>query len=105
LFAGRGGLEQAGQLVRTAQITLILDGLDEIPEELRPPAFRALSEQAGFRVVLLGRSDEMAAAARHAFLQEAAVLELRDVTSDAAADYLLRVQRDPPPAGASWPAA
>jgi hypothetical protein len=99
LFAGKGGLRQAGQLVQAAQITLILDGLDEIPEKLRPPAFRALSEQAGFRVVLLGRSHEMVAAARHAFLQEAIVLELCDVTSDAAADYLLRVQRDPPPTG------
>jgi hypothetical protein len=99
LFAGRGGLEAAAELVRTARIAAILDGLDEIPEELRPPALRALSDQADFRVVVLSRSDEMAAAASEEFLQGAVVLELQDVGPKVAADYLTRVQRHPAPAG------
>jgi hypothetical protein len=99
LFAGKGGLREATELVRAAKVAVILDGLDEIPEELRPPALRALSDQADFRVVVLGRSDELAAAAGQEFLQGAVVLELQDVDPQVAADYLTRVQRDPPPAG------
>ena len=99
LFAGRGGLDEAAALVKTARIAVILDGLDEVPDELRPPALRALSDQADFRVVVLGRSDEMTVAASQEFLQGAVVLELRDVSPRVAADYLTRVQRDPPPAG------
>ena len=62
LFAGRGGKAAAAELVRAAKIAVILDGLDEIPEELRPAALQALSDKADFRVVVLGRSDETAAA-------------------------------------------
>jgi hypothetical protein len=99
LFAGKGGLEAATELVRTSRIAAILDGLDEIPEELRPLALRALSDQADFRVVVLSRSDEMAAAASQEFLQGAVVLELQDVGPKVAAEYLTRVQRHPAPAG------
>jgi hypothetical protein len=98
LFAGKGGLEAATELVRTARVAAILDGLDEIPEELRPSALRALSDQADFRIVVLSRSDEMAAAASQELLQGAVVLELRDVGPKVAADYLTRVQRHPAPA-------
>ena len=38
------------------RIAVILDGLDEIPEDLRPAVLRALSQQATFRLVLLTRS-------------------------------------------------
>ena len=99
LFAGKGGLEAATELVRTSRIAAILDGLDEIPEELRPTALRALSDQADFRVVVLSRSDEMVAATSQEFLQGAVVLELQDVGPKVAADYLTRVQRHPAPAG------
>jgi hypothetical protein len=76
-----------------------LDGLDEIPEALRPVALQALSEQADFRVVVLTRSAEMTAAAQRGFLQGAAALELQDVDPRAAAGYLTRAQLDPPPPG------
>ena len=99
-------MEEAAELVKAAKIAVILDGLDEIAEELRPAALRALSQQADFRVVVLGRSDEMAAAAQQGFLQGAVALELQDVDPAAAADYLTRVQLDPPPpGGANSPAA
>ncbi len=99
LFPGQDGLKKAAELVKAAKISVILDGLDEIPAELRPAALLALSNQADFRIIVLGRSDETAAAAQQEFLQGAVALELQDVDPAVAADYLTRVQRDPPPAG------
>ena len=99
LFAGKGGKAEAAELVKAGRIAVILDGLDEIAEELRPVALRALSQQAALRVVVLARSFEMAAAARQGFLEGAAALELQAVDAAAAADYLTHVQLDPPPRG------
>ncbi len=99
LFAGKGGKAEAAELVKAGRIAVFLDGLDEIAEELRPVALRALSQQAVLRVVVLARSFEMTVAARQGFLEDAAALELRAVDAAAAADYLTRVQRDPPPRG------
>jgi hypothetical protein len=80
-------------------VAVILDGLDEIDETLRPVALRALSDQAIFRVVLLTRSAEMAAAASEAHFVGAAALELQAVDAKVAADYLTSVQLNPPPQG------
>ena len=99
LFAGKGGKAEAAELVKAGRIAVILDGLDEIAEELRPVALRALSQQAVMRVVVLARSYEMAVAAQHGFLEGAVALELQAVDTAAAADYLTRVQLDPPPRG------
>jgi hypothetical protein len=99
LFAGKGGKAEGAELVKAGRIAVILDGLDEIAEELRPVALRALSQQAALRVVVLARSYEMTAAARQGFLEGAAALELEAVDTAAAADYLMRVQLDPPPRG------
>ena len=99
LFAGKGGRAEAAELVKAGRIAVILDGLDEIAEELRPVALRALSQQAVLRVVVLARSFEMAVAARQGFLEAAAALELLAVDAATAADYLTRVQLDPPPRG------
>ena len=99
LFAGRGGKAEAAELVKAGRVAAFLDGLDEIAEDLRPVALRALSQQAVVRVVVLARSFEMAVAARQGFLDGAAALELRTVDAAAAADYLTRVQLDPPPRG------
>ncbi len=62
LFAGRTGAANAGGLIDAGKLTVILDGLDEIAEELRPVALQAL-DQASFRVVVLSRTAEMASAA------------------------------------------
>jgi hypothetical protein len=99
LFADRGGRAEAAALVEGGRVAVMLDGLDEIPAELRPVALQALSRQADFRLVVLGRSDETAAAAREKFLTRAVAVELQDVGPEAAADYLTSVQRDPPPDG------
>jgi hypothetical protein len=99
LFAGKGGKAEAAELVKTGRIAAFLDGLDEIAEDLRPVALRALSQQAVMRLVVLARSFEMMVAAQQGFLEGAAALELRAVDAAAAADYLTRVQLDPPPLG------
>jgi hypothetical protein len=99
LFAGKGGAADAAALVGAGKVAVILDGLDEIPEELRPVALRALSHQAVFRIVVLSRSAEMTAAVRQSHLEGAVALELHDVGPQAAADYLTRAQLEPAPAG------
>ena len=99
LFGGKSGKAEATELMKAGRMAVILDGLDEIAEELRPVALRALSQQAFFRVVVLARSFEMAVAAQEGFLEGAAALELQAVDAAAAADYLTRVQLDPPPRG------
>jgi hypothetical protein len=99
LLSGKGGAAAAADLVRRGRVAVILDGLDEIPCGLRPVALRALSDQAAFRLVVLSRSAEMAAAAIEGFLHGAVALELQDVCSRAAAGYLTNVQRHPPPSG------
>jgi hypothetical protein len=98
-LAGTGGAAGAAALLGAGRVAVILDGLDEIPDELRPVALRALSQQAAFRIVVLTRSAEMAAAARRSFLEGSVAVELQDVGPLAAAGYLARVQRDPPPHG------
>jgi hypothetical protein len=98
-LAGRAGVVKAALLLATGKIAVILDGLDEIPEELRPVALRALSQQAAFRLVILTRIDEMGAAAAKGLLDGAAAVELQDIDATTAADYLTRIQLHPPPPG------
>lgn len=100
LFVGRGGAAKAAALLAAGKVAVILDGLDEIAGELRPVALQALSQQANFRLVLLSRTAEMASAAtERGVLQGAAAIELRPIDPATAADYLERVQLDPPPDG------
>ena len=54
LFAGKAGAGKAAGLLAAGKLAVILDGLDEIPEVLRPAALRALNQQAGFRLVAAG---------------------------------------------------
>jgi hypothetical protein len=93
-------MKEAATLLDAELLAVTLDGLDEIAEGLRPAALRALGLQATFRVVLITRSRELAVAASHARLDGAVALELQDIDGNTAADYLTRVQLDPPPA--SW---
>ena len=99
VFAAKRGRAKPLALIRGGKIAVVLDGLDEIAEELRPVALRCLSQQAAFRLVILTRSSEMAAAAQESLLAGAVALELQPIDSQTAADYLTRVQLDPPPAG------
>lgn len=99
LFAGKAGAQNAAGLLAAGRLAVILDGLDEIPGQLRAVALRALSQQAGFRLVVLARSAEMAAAAPYGLLEGAAALELQDIDAVTAASYLTQVQLDPAPGG------
>lgn len=99
LFAGKQGAAVARGMLEQGRIAVILDGLDEIPEDLRPAVLRALSQQATFRLVLLTRSAEMTDAAARALLQGAAAIELQDIDPGTAAGYLIRTQLDPLPQG------
>ncbi|MGH3832256.1 MAG: hypothetical protein ACRDRS_17720 [Pseudonocardiaceae bacterium] len=100
LFQRRGGDADAAALVAARdKVALILDGLDEMDEALRPAALEALSE-APFRVVLLTRGpDEMSQAAREKWLVSAVAVQLHNVTGPEAADYLERSRTGPPPSG------
>jgi hypothetical protein len=97
-LAGKvGAAKVAGLLAAADKVAVVLDGLDEIPRELRPVALRALSDQTGFRVIVLTRSTEMTAAAQEGLLEGAAAIELQDVDPETAASYLTSVGGDPPP--------
>ena len=100
LFTGTAGTANAAALIAAGKIAVILDGLDEITEPLRPTALQAFSQQASFRVVVLSRTAEMAyATAHHGVLQGAAAIELCPIGPVEAASYLERVQLDPLPKG------
>lgn len=96
LTAREYGPDAAAQLICGDYLTVILDGLDEIPEGLRPAALRALDEQATFRLVVLTRSDELVTAVSGAHLTGAAALELCPVEPRQAAEYLAHCQIDSP---------
>ena len=98
LLAGRSGARKAAGLLAAGKVAVILDGLDEIHEQLRPVALQALNQQAHFRLVVLTRSAEMAAAASQGLLHGAAALELEPIDPGTAASYLTHAQRHPAPA-------
>lgn len=97
LLRGRGGARVARSLLVEKRIAVFLDGLDEIPENVRPEALRALSDQTDFRVVLLSRSVELEDAAGRSALVGAATLELQPVAREKAWAYLREQLVDPAP--------
>lgn len=97
LRAPEYGRNAAASLIDGRCIAVIIDGLDEMPENLRPVALLALDEQATFRLVVLTRSQEMVAAVGDGHLRGAAALELCPVEAGQAAEYLASAQIDPLP--------
>lgn len=91
------GREAAVRLVESGRVALVLDGFDEIAEDLRPVAICALDEQATFRLMVLTRTRELVDAVSGGHLHGAAALELLPVHAQEAADYLIRCQVQPPP--------
>ena len=98
MFQHRGGRVEAAELIASGAGALILDGLDEMPEELRSAALQSLSN-VPFRVVVLTRSQEMVQAARKEWLVGAVAVQLHNVAGPEAADYLQRASKGPPPSG------
>ncbi|MGH3721617.1 MAG: hypothetical protein ACRDRI_22775 [Pseudonocardiaceae bacterium] len=94
LTAREYGPNAAVGLIDRGYLTAFLDGLDEIPEMLRPVVLRALDEQVTFRLVVLTRTDELVAAVSGAHLVGAAAVELCPVEPRQAAEYLASCQID-----------
>jgi hypothetical protein len=93
LRASRYGADVAGYLVRTGRVAIFLDGLDEMPADLRAAALRRLyAEARELRVVLTSRPNEFQLALSEVNLDHCAVIELRPIRAEAAAAYLLRGQ-------------
>jgi hypothetical protein len=101
LLAPEFGRGTAERLISTGRVALLLDGLDDLPQPLRPAALRALDEQSGgIRIVLLSRSRELLDAVTvGGHFAGVAALELQPVTPGQAATYLERCCVDPPPPG------
>ncbi|MGN9911467.1 hypothetical protein ACTMTJ_28290 [Phytohabitans sp. LJ34] len=98
LESGPLGRKTARKLVHRGHIAVMLDGLDEMSEPLRTGALQALGDQATFRLVLLTRSDELAASMTKGPLSGAASLELLPLAADDEADYLAGCRPEPMPA-------
>ncbi|HVQ93709.1 MAG TPA: hypothetical protein VMU51_21910 [Mycobacteriales bacterium] len=91
--ASYGGPGVAAELIRTGQVALFLDGLDEMPPDLQGRALQAIDrDAAGLRVVLTSRSGEYATALEKGRLYGAAVIEVLPVGLDHAAAFLLAQQ-------------
>lgn len=97
MFRGRAGRHAATELLTAGRVAGFLDGLDEIPESVRPGVLDALAD-APFRLVLLTRTEEVVAAASHGPLAGAVAVELQPVKPTDAAAYLLQPLVHPPPA-------
>lgn len=97
LRAPQYGGDAARRLIEDGCLAVILDGLDELPEALRPVALRALDEQVTFRLVVLTRSEELVAAVSGGHLRGAAALELLPIGPHQVAEYLTSGQIDPLP--------
>jgi hypothetical protein len=89
LRAADYGSSAASELLRGGRVALFLDGLDEMPEDLRAHALKRIDEDArGLRVVLTSRPEEYRNAVQAGGLGITAVIELRPVRPSAAAVYL-----------------
>jgi hypothetical protein len=97
MFHSGAGRRAATDLLTAGRVAGFLDGLDEIPEPVRPRVLAALAD-APFRLVLLARTAEAVAAANHGPLAGAVAVELQPVTPADAAVYLLQPLVHPPPA-------
>ena len=96
LLAADYGLNAAGELLRCGHVALFLDGLDEMPEGFRARALKRVGEEAPvMRVVVTSRPEEYRGAVRSGGLSNTAVIELRRVRPNAAADYLQHGQTGP----------
>lgn len=97
MFRGRAGRKRAKDLLENGHLAVFLDGLDEIPESLRPVVLQALAD-APVRLVVLTRVDAVEHAASTGPLAGAVALELQPVNPSDAAAHLLQALVHPAPA-------
>jgi hypothetical protein len=96
MLASEYGFEAAGELLQRNRVALFLDGLDEMPKEVRALALKRVDEEARvLRIVLTSRTEEYRHAVQTILPDNTAVIELRPVRPAAAATYLLHGQAGP----------
>ncbi len=88
LKARIGTVSAARVLVDEGAVSVLLDGVDEMPEGARTAVLRQIGQQARHRVVLSSRTDELERAVAGGHLVGAAALELAAITAKESADHL-----------------
>jgi hypothetical protein len=90
------GATVAQEIVAQRRVLPILDGLDEMPTELRPAALKAIDEDwsSSRPFVLTCRTDEFLAANERDLLVGVLVVRLQPLEPQAAANYLLGATPD-----------
>ena len=87
------GPDAAEQLLRTGQVALFLDGLDEMAPSTQAEALAQIEQEgAGLRLVLSSRPEEYRQAISEDRLHNTAVIEVLPVDPEAARAYLLHDQ-------------
>ncbi|MFI6073810.1 NACHT domain-containing protein [Actinoplanes sp. NPDC051343] len=88
-----GGPSTAMDLLQAGQIALFLDGLDEMPDDLRGPALGAIDKAAsGVRVVVTSRPAEFQSGSAFHRLWDAAIIDIQPVDLEHACEFLLEQQ-------------
>jgi hypothetical protein len=88
--------DMAAQLVSQGYVSVILDGLDEMPAPARVVALQELNKVADLRMVIMSRAGKLEEIVDCAHLTCAAAPELQPVSHRAAAGYLRSRLPDPP---------
>lgn len=88
LRASVGERTAARALVDGGHISLLVDGVDEMPESVRSAVLAKIGKQASYRVVLSSRISELERAVEVGHLAGSAALELVPITARQAASYL-----------------
>ena len=93
LRARQYGENVADVLLRSGEVALFMDGLDEIPEKMRPQALRRINDEATrIRIVLTSRIKEYQESVSDFTPDNTAVIELQPVRPAEIERYLLRGQ-------------
>jgi hypothetical protein len=95
LRAADYGPDSADELLRSGRVALFLDGLDEMPQDMRAAALNRVDQVRGLRIVVSSRPGEYRHAVQAGGLDNTAVIELRPVRPAAAAEYLVHGQAGP----------
>ena len=95
LRAHQYGENVADALLRSGEVALFMDGLDEIPEKMRPQALRRINDEATrTRIVLTSRIKEYQESVSDFTPDNTAVIELQPVRPAEIERYLLRGQSE-----------
>jgi hypothetical protein len=102
-YAQGTGQQILRDLLGSGLVSLVLDGVDEMPEAVRRQAVRTLLRRTRSRVVVLGRPEDFCTQGQNELLAGSTVVHLQPITPDSAATYLrgCGCHIDPTPSAAS----